>query len=386
MTIVRRARSCCPQLAIIVMTPYGIDEYAAPAIEAGATDFLSRPTSVERIRLTIRNVLKVQHMSNMVARLERKHAGMVMFSDMVGQCKLFTNALATAKIAADCHVPVWIDGEQGTGREMLARAIHGDGERAGKPFITVDCEQLQGDIADKLREAGQGTLYLREITRLPASMQQRVLDSHGVRIICSNGKDAVAMLRQGSFSPELHDKLRKIMIALPSLRDRKQDIAPLAEHFLSLHASLENKFPALLSEDAARLLEEHPWPGNICQLSNLIARSVLLCRQDHLDAATLRLIQQLVPVNYNQNRQFPFEMPNFFDKKGQIKKLRSIEEDAIRLALKHSGGCMTKAARNLGIGRSTLYRKIDEIEAGSYMLRENQTTRPMMPASAGEVS
>ncbi len=131
------------------------------------------------------------------------------------------------------------------------------------------------------------------------------------------------------------------------------------------------------------MLENHPWPGNIRQMGNLLSRAVLLAQQEQLDAATLRLIQQLEPVNYALSR---VDAPNFLDRKGQIKKLRSIEEEAIKFALKHSGGCMTKAARNLGIGRSTLYRKMDEFEAKSYMPRENQTTRPMMPASAGELS
>lgn len=400
LTIVRQIKACKPQLPVIVMTQYGNEGQATPAIAAGANDFLTKPISMERLKLSLQNALKIQHMSNSIARLERKNTGYVHFSDLIGQSQMFIDAINTAQMAAVSDEPVWIDGEQGSGRESFARAIHGGGKRAGKPFVAVDCEKLTGDMAEiilfgksetsgitkaktgKILEANSGTLYLKEISLLPGYLQQRLLDiiktqqikpvgafspvAVSIRLICSNSQNIDHAVMSGTFSNVLFNKLRLNHVAIPSLRERKEDIVLLAQHFLQLYASYENKFSASLTEDASSLLKEMPWPANARQLGNMISRAVLLCQLDQIDAGTLRLIQQIEPVNYTlPNTLSSNDNALFFDVKGQPKKLKRLEKEAIQLALKHSGGCMTQAARNLGIGRSTLYRKVEEIETTS---------------------
>ena len=133
-----------------------------------------------------------------------------------------------------------------------------------------------------------------------------------------------------------------------------------------------------------KILADNPWPGNVIQMSRMLQRAVLLCNHSELDAGTLRLIQQLEPVNFTGDKgQFTASAPTLLDIQGRLKKLKSIEEEVIRFALINSGGSMTRAARNLGIGRSTLYRKVNEMAPEIYTSRENQTTRPIMLASAG---
>lgn len=256
MKIIRQAKAFKPQLPIVVVTQYGQEELMIPAIDAGATDFISKPTSMERIRLTIQNVLKIQHMNNSISRLERKYTGAMNFNDLVGQNKVFASAMSMGKMAAGCSFPVWIDGEHGTGREVMARAIHGSSDRAGKPFISINCERLQENGGEallfgssdstkpgstklgRLREAGHGTIYLREITNMPMQLQHRILEliNHNelqARIICSNSKNTDTILQHGHFSQGLYDRLRKIRVPLPPLRERKQDIKVLAENFMS---------------------------------------------------------------------------------------------------------------------------------------------------------
>ena len=399
--IIRQAKAHKPQLPIVVITPYGNESLATPALNAGAIDFLCKPFSMERLKLCVHNALKQQYMSSVIARLERKHSGHVHFSDLIGKDDSFKKALNLAEQAASSRENVWIDGEYGTGRETLARAIHGSGAGAGKPFVVVNCETIAPESAEvllfgkeqiagvsrarlgKLEEAQGGTLFLTEITGLSLHLQQRLFDTlrscelrrngaHqsmplNVRIMCSNSKPLEHTLRTGGFNEALLAKLKGIEIQMPPLRDRKSDVVALAEHFLKTQSAKENKFSHGLSADAAALLESHNWAGNLNQLANLMARVALLTHQDQVDAGTIRLVQQLEPVNYPVPAQYTGEATasNFIDVSGKVKKLRSIEMEAIQLAIRHSGGCMTKAAKTLGIGRSTLYRKVEEMENAS---------------------
>ena len=232
-------------------------------------------------------------------------------------------------------------------------------------------------IIGKLQFADKGTVYFDEISRLPAYVQQRLIEvlrdrrvtqmgsyaasSLDIRIICSNNFDIEDCVEKGEFSNVLYDKLNVSHIVLPSLRARRDDVVVLSEHLLKQNAAAENRFPPVLTKDAIQLLEQQPWSGNVRQLYNLLSRVVLLSQLDQVDAATIRLVQQLEPVNYTLAKSWHTNAHAYFDVKGQIKKLRSIENEVIQLAIESSGGCMTRAAKNLGIGRSTLYRKMDEM-------------------------
>ncbi len=396
-SIVRQIKTCKSQLPIIVMAQYGNEGQITPAIAAGADDFITKPVSLNRLKLTLENAFKIQHMNNEIARQKRKNMGHTHLSDLVGKSEHFQKTIHLCEMISSLDTPVWIHGEQGSGRETFARAIHGSSLRAGKPFIRVDCEHFSDEITEntlfgnaepngtlkpqsgKFQQANGGTLYLHEISGLPHYLQQRligVMDSReikpvgsslsipvDVRIICSNSRDADDLIAVGEFSNVLFSKMCKNYLPIPSLRERIEDIVPLANYFLNSAATAENKLPPVLSEDAIELLKTYPWAGNVRQLANLLSRVVLLTQLDYVDAATIRLIQQIEPVNYTLPNTLKIpENSDYLDMKGQIKKLRSIEREAIQLALKHSDGCMTRAAKNLGIGRSTLYRKVEEME------------------------
>lgn len=391
--IIKAIKACRPHLPVIVFVPYGEDACVVEAVSAGACDFLTKPMAIDRLRLSIHNTLKYERMARYVDYLEHRQAGRAGFSDIVGESPAIALMLAAAKAAGASPLPVWIKGEAGVGKELLARAMHSSG-CSGKPFIAVDCAGLEQDtpgagtapqekLAASLQEAENGTLFLRDIGMASLPLQQWLLNGMAdkpVRLICSSASDASALAAQGWLHQGLLQRI-KATIEVPPLRDRRQDIPLLAKHFISRYAASERKSIYGLAPDAAGYLTAAPWPGNVRQLASLLWRAVMICNQDLLDAGNIRLIQQWQPAYY-QPQAGEVVAPALVDDHGRVKKLRVIEEDAIRLALHHAGGSMTRAARSLGIGRSTLYRRVHDLEISGYISRANQTTRPMMEASS----
>jgi DNA-binding NtrC family response regulator len=408
--LIHDIRASRPQLPIIALVTYGDDSCAAQAVQAGVSDFLTKPVTLERLQLSLRNTLALKRMENAILRLERGNTGYACFADVIGH----SATMKQAEAAASSKVPVWLEGESGTGKEWLARAIHGSSDRAGKPFVAVDCRELPdetgeailfgrenpGDfILGKVREAEKGTLLLQGIGSLSPKLQSRVLEmlhegcirpqgSPGpvavdVRIIAAVSQPVKVLAAAGNFNHTLHRRFQEIVISLVPLRERREDVPLLAKHFLVMYAALEGKSMIGLTEEARQHLANAPWPGNIHQLSRLMWQAVMLCNQEILDHGNLRLIEQWQPAYYRDNIDslLSAASPLLFDKSGKIKKLKSIEEEIIRLALQHNNGCMTRVARQLGIGRSTLYRRISELEKEGYTLQANQVT-PDMKASS----
>lgn len=420
--VIRQVKACRPQLPVIALVAYGDDAQAAQAVEAGVNDFLSKPVALDRLKLSLRNVFALQRMGNAIMRLERKITGHVSFSDIIGQCAAMKKILALADAAASSKLPIWIEGERGCGKEFLARAIHGSGDRAGKPFIIVDCGALADETAEallfgqekmpgathfilgKLREADKGTLFLKDIGSLDAALQHRLLEAIAegsvtplgakspvaldVRFIASSCQSMKPLIAAGAFSHMLYRRFQEMTITVPPLRERREDIVPLARHFTVTYAAAENKHMIGVSEEALQHLAAESWPGNLHQLSRLMWRAVMICNQEMLDLGNLRLIEQWQPVYYKDygDNVLAAASPMLFDGSGRMRKLKSIEEEIIRLALRHNGGCMTRAANSLGIGRSTLYRRVNDLGIEGYISRANQAMRPMMTVSAAERS
>ncbi len=421
--VIRAVKAYRPHLPVIVLTQYGDDTQAAQAVQAGANDFLSKPIALERLRLSIHNALKIQRMSSTIARLERHNTGHVTFADIIGESEAIEHALAEAKEACAGAMPVLIQGEHGTGRKLMARAIHGSsGERAGKPFLAADCDSLTDASAEamlfgqekspgksefvlgKLREADGGTLLLDNIGALSPILQHRLLEVLGdgvirptgasasipvnIRIAATTAEPLEPLVAQGRFSHLLYQKLKAAAIRMPSLRERRGDIPLLAKHFISLYAAMEHKSLYGLTEQAQEYLVAGLWPGNVRQLSGLLWRAVILCHGDLIDAADMRAIQQLQPLRCSVrfDQSISAASPLLLDTQGRIKKLKLIEEEVIRFALRYSNGCMTRAARSLGIGRSTLYRRLNELGMENHISRANHTTRPMMKVSSTDRS
>jgi DNA-binding NtrC family response regulator len=411
--IIKTIKAQKPSWPIIAIVPYSNDELAMQSVTAGANDFVSKPFTLDRLNLTIQNVIKNQNMHEVVAQLERKHSGYVNFSDIITKNPAMKRVIAQAEMLADSDVPVWFEGAKGTGKELLARAIHGQSAKAAEPFVVVDLAiltaptvvtMIYGEVETidsqqyfikKMHEVGRGTLYIKAMQLLPESVQRCLLEvlESGVLPVLNESKpkaiefrimvashEPIEQLAAQSQFMRLYKKLYGMVLAVPALSQRKEDIALLAHYSMKQCAAAENKCISHLSDDAIKLLEHHSWPGNIAQLFRTIQRAVLLCSATELDAGTLRLIQQLEPVQYSTSNTQTLA-PTLLDGRGHIKKLRNIEEDVIRFALVHSGGSMTKAARNLGIGRSTLYRKLNDMDITPQSSRANQTIRPTIEIS-----
>lgn len=414
--IIRGIRTLKPEIPLIAFTAYGDEETPAAAIAAGVTEFMTKPVSLGRLKHTLNMTFKMTRMANYMSWLERRISGHADFSDIIGNDEKIKQAMRLAEKAAASRATVWLEGETGTGKELFARAIHGVSDRAGKPFVVVDCNTLSpamleavlfgrdtgssdvdGFMLGKMREAEHGTLLLKEIGSLPPSLQQKLetylevgmIEPFGakqkmivdVRIMCASSKPA-------QLSGALTQQLQSIVIRLPALSDRKQDIPLLVDHFIDMYAAAEQKYVRGATPEARNYLFSHAWPGNIQQLARALRRAVILSQGEWIGVSDLSQEQQdprqlMHPALTNLST----ESTALLDTQGKVKTLRSVQEEAIRFALQYSGGCMTRAAKSLGIGRSTLYRKLDEFRiSNNHISRANQTTRPMMKVSATDRS
>lgn len=394
MRLLQDIRGLQPAMPMIALVGFGDDAARARLWEAGFQEVLMRPVAVDVLEQAVRRQLKILRMHKQIARMERQAKGWVRFTDVIGSSAVMRQVVALGEQVAVARKHALIEGAGGTGKALLARAIHGRMCPEGA-FVTLDCEYLPEQALERLfspaglwQAARGGVLFIREVGQMPPELQQALLErmqreDEGVRVLASSSVALEDNIRKGEFSHGLYRLLRQGYIPMPSLEERKDDIALLAQHFLDVHTARVNKFIRCFSEDALKALTRSHWPGNVAQLSALVYRCCMLCNHDMIDEGTLRMVQQLEPMYYTQMQLTPRDTPTLVDAEGRIKKLKSIEEEAIRYALMHYGGSMTKAAASLGIGRSTLYRRM---MGKDQMVRANQTTRPMMAISSSDFS
>jgi DNA-binding NtrC family response regulator len=415
LTVLAKLRATYPEMPVIVLTAKGGIDSAVEAMRAGASDFLVKPASPERITVSIRNSLKIGTLSNEVTRLKKKADNRLAFEDLIAKSGEMRQVIRLGQRAAQSNIPILIEGESGVGKELVARAIQGSSERAGKPFVTVNCGAIPENLIEsilfghekgsftgasdkhlgKFQEADSGTLFLDEIGELRLDMQVKLLralqegeiDAVGskrpvkvdVRIISATNRDLGQMAKDGSFREDLYYRLNVFPILVPSLRDRPADIAPLAQHFIARFAAEENKLVAGLTPEASQLLARFSWPGNVRQLENTIFRAVVLCDAAHLDVCDFPQIAAAMGVDASHRNSFvapatpvaaghaapalpagsPYAL-SVTDAGGHIRKFEDLESEIIRMAISRYDGHMSEVARRLGIGRSTLYRKLKE--------------------------
>jgi len=413
--VLAKLRVIHPDLPVIVLTAKGGIDSAVEAMRAGANDFLVKPASPERIAVSIRNQLKIGTLSGEVTRLKKKTENRLAFDDLVGKSDVMKQVFRLGTRAAQSTIPILIEGESGTGKELIARAIQGSSDRAGKPFVTVNCGAIPENLIEsilfghekgsftgaadkhlgKFQEADGGTLFLDEIGELRLDMQVKLLralqegevDPVGakrpvkvdVRIISATNRDLSDLTREGRFREDLFYRLNVFPIFIPPLRERRDDVPALARHFITRFAAEEHKAVAGMTPEAADLLERFSWPGNVRQLENTIFRAVVLCDGSMLDICDFPQIAAAMGVDARVRRAFSMadmqahETPGFApvlpaspyalsatDAAGHMRKLEEMESEIIRLAISRYDGHMSEVARRLGIGRSTLYRKLKE--------------------------
>lgn len=402
--VMERIKPQRPDLPVIVLTAQSGIDVIVNVMKAGAVDFIPKPASPERLKVSMENALKMNALSEQVTRLTRRVEGQMTFEDMIGASEAMANVVHMAKRGADSNIPVLIEGESGVGKEMIARAIHGSSDRAGKPFVPVNCGAIPENLVEsilfghekgaftgavdkhvgKFQEAHNGTLFLDEIGELRADMQVKLLraiqegeiDPVGsrqsvkvdIRIVSATNRNLLQMVEENTFREDLYYRLSVFPIQVPPLRERQGDIRVLAEHFLAKIAATEGKPVRRLADEAMALLERYEWRGNVRQLENAIFRAVVLCEGDELTVADFPQLAQSLGMAPSATGQANGSVngnghaaPGLFDTGGHVRPLADVEAEMIKLAIDKYDGQMSEVARRLGIGRSTLYRKVRDL-------------------------
>ena len=405
-------------MPVIVLTATGGVDTVVKAMQAGAQDFFIKPASPERIIVSIQNALQVGQLRGEVDRLKKRAVGQMSFDDLIGDSAPMRLVKALGTRAAKSSIPVLILGESGVGKEMIARAVHGCSDRAGKPFVAVNCGALPENLVEsilfghekgsftgahdkhlgKFQEAHGGTLFLDELGELPLDMQVKLLralqegeiDPVGskrpvkvdVRIVSATNRDLATQVKEGRFREDLYYRLNVYPIEAPSLRERREDIPLLLEAFIRRFNAEEGRRVLGATPEALSLLSAFDWPGNVRQLENAVYRAIILADGPYLSGADFPSITGLSPViSAEPAAAFPTPDPakpetaskgsslevgagespiRILDSRGHLRTLEDIERDLIQLAIEIYSGHMTEVAKRLGIGRSTLYRKVRE--------------------------
>jgi DNA-binding NtrC family response regulator len=397
---------------VIVLTANGGIETVVKAMQAGAQDFFVKPVGPERLLIGVRNALQLTQLSAEIGRLKKHVSGRTSFDDIVGDSPPMRMVKALGVRAAKSGIPVLITGESGVGKEVIARALHGASDRAGKPFVAVNCGALPANLvesilfghekgsftgatdkhAGKFMEANGGTLFLDEIGELPLDMQVKLLralqegeiDPVGskravkvdVRIVSATNRYPAQQVKEGAFREDLFYRLNVFPIEAPALRERREDIPALVEHFIARFNVEEGKRVAGCAVETMALLQAFDWPGNVRQLENSIYRALVLADSPLLQPHDFPAISGVAmpltsggavshdraetPSGDAGAEAQPDSPVRIIDARGHLRTLEEIERDLIQHAIEVYSGHMSEIARRLGIGRSTLYRKVRE--------------------------
>jgi DNA-binding NtrC family response regulator len=433
--VLARMREAGITIPVIVQTAHGGIDNVVSAMRAGATDFVVKPVGAERMQVSLRNALAVTALEGELARVKRSRSGTLSFKDIITRNERMRGVLRAAEKAAGSTIPVLIEGESGVGKELIAGAIHGSGERRAKPFVAVNCGAIPENLVEsvlfghekgaftgaterhlgKFVEASGGTLFLDEVGELPQAaqvkllraLQQDAVEPVGarrpvkvdVRIVSATNRDLIADVKAGRFREDLFYRLHVFPVTVPPLRERREDIVDLIRHFLARFCAEEGKRIHTVSAEALALLRGYRWPGNVRQLENAIFRAVVLAEGDTLGVDEFPQIANQVATQLRVDEapsatpdgpagstaddaagplHFVDESPSLkhetepaeaaldgrsllplLDTLGDIRPLPELEADIIRFAIAHYRGRMSEVARKLGIGRSTLYRKLE---------------------------
>jgi DNA-binding NtrC family response regulator len=384
--LLKRTRANNAEIAIIVLTQYGTIATAIEATRLGATDYVTKPFHVEELRAKLDRLIHSIELDQENRLLREELRSRPGFGGLIGMSPRMQRVYKLIQKVAQHTYPVLILGESGTGKELVARSIHFSGPRKNKPFAPVDCSSLVPTLIESelfgyvkgaftgaqhtkqglFEAAGEGTLFLDEIGDLPIDLQAKLLralqereikpvgsnERIGIRarVIAATNRDLESAIRTGGFRQDLYFRLNVVQIKLPPLRERKADIPLLANTFLEKFSDAARPIQ-MISEDAMRRIMAYDWPGNIRELENAIERAVALGSGPILHVGDL-------PSNLQYTTS---EKLSDVD---ELVPLEILERRAIFRALQETSGDKLAAARLLGIGKTTLYRKLKQYESG----------------------
>jgi len=423
MGVLAKIREAGLNIPVIVQTAHGGIDNVVSAMRAGAQDFVVKPVGIERLQVSLRNALNASALKGELQRIRHSREGRLTFADIITRSETMAGVLRTAQKAASSTIPVLVEGESGVGKELFARAIHGSGERKAKPFVAVNCGAIPDNLVEsilfghekgaftgaterhtgKFVEASGGTLFLDEVSELPLpaqvkllrALQEGAVEAVGgrkpvkvdVRIISATNRKLLERVKSGHFREDLFYRLHVLPLTIPPLRIRREDIPHLLRHFLARFCAEENRHVTGISGEAMAHLSQLEWPGNIRQLENAVYRAVVMSDSDQLSLADFpQAAAQSPPVSEAQHSEPLLVGPSFHSTapptvsgneipiaplpstgtlamlttSGEMRSLEEMESEVIRFAISHYRGQMSEVARRLKIGRSTLYRKLDE--------------------------
>ena len=375
-----------PGIVVVLMTAYGDVSTAVQAIKAGATDFVLKPWQNEKLVATVTAGLRLRDSRDEVARLRTRERELVGAASgatyaVIGSAPAMRHVLELVRRAAPTEANVLLLGESGVGKEVIARLLHEQSKRAAEVFMAVDLGAVSQSLfeselfghrkgaftdarqerAGRFQAASGGTLFLDEIGNLPLLLQSKLLSALeqravtplgsdrpidvDVRLICATNKSLIEMCRAGEFREDLLYRINTVEIRVPPLRERTEDIAPLFDHFVDLYARKYNLRPKRLARAALKRLEAYSWPGNVRELRHAVERALIMSDAPLLDAQDFLL--KTDPVAGDALRLDDYN-------------LETVEQKVIQAALEKHRGNVSRAARELGITRASLYRRMEK--------------------------
>lgn len=377
---------------VVMMSGQAHIEMAVRATKLGAMDFLEKPVSTEKLLLTVENVLKLQKLESENRQLRQrlgKH-------EIVWQGEAMKKVMAQVERVAASETRVCILGETGTGKELVARTLHERSPRAGRPFVTLNCAAVPAELIEselfghekgsftgagarhigKFEQAEGGTIFLDEIGDMPLAMQAKLLRvleegeveriggdkavSVNVRVVVATHRNLETLVEEGKFRRDLFHRVYVFPLVLPALRERREDIPVLVAHFSRIVCEQNNWKIASFSAGAIKALESQEWPGNVRELRNVVERLMLLAEDFQVTEQT---VYQALPHTSNHSGSYSG---------GLAERVQSFERETVLLELKRSGYHITNAAKALGLERSHLYKKAEQLGIDLQSLRKSE--------------
>ena len=387
---------------IVMMSGQASIEMAVKATRLGASDFLEKPISTDKLLLTVENVLRLKHLEeenrDLKKRLGRHH--------IVWASPAMKEVMAQVEQVAASETRVCIRGETGTGKELVARTLHEKSPRRAGPFISLNCAAVPSELmetelfghekgsftgaasrhAGKFEQAHHGTLFLDEIGDMPMTMQAKLLRvleegeiervggdkpfTVDVRVVVATHRNLEEQVRQGTFREDLYHRVFVFPIVLPPLRERREDIRVLAEHFIKQLDEQNHWKSRTLSSEAVAELERYPWPGNVRELRNVIERVLLFENKDEIQPATIQraLPQSTVSAGAASNPQLTGALVSGI----LSQRVEAFERETLLAVLKQNHHHMTNTAKALGLERSHLYKKCQQLGIDLRAIRQSE--------------